>query len=332
MSDDQIQVCNASMCNSDDIVDALIASELPIIQEAYGENARKILEMQYKLNNPGTYVLRKGEKIIGLMKLHLPGSRVGQTVSISSLMRRLGPIGGLKATLLMSNWDEYKLSYGEAYIEYLAIIKEYHNQGYEVKLLDKAKELAIDWGASYITIFNPIGDERKDILEKYGFFRNRSISSPIAKLYGVTSKWDKYRYRIDKITPNIKQAYLTVRRRFEYREARSALQLSLWLLIVPIVGGSFAFVRNFPLAVLWWVILFLAHIAGVFVIYYEKSMFGKWLISAVMVLEAGNFVMRMINTDVWFDRGWLLLVAFIDLWIAFIILRISNNPDAKSKV
>ncbi len=322
MSSNEIIFVPASECDANDLVDTLVQSDLAILKESYKDNVEKILSIQYKYNNPGTYVLKNVDEIIGMIKIHLPRSKVGKTVSISTLIGNLGFKDGIRATLLMSNWDEYKLRVGEAYIEYIAIKQQFKNKGYEKIIIEEAIKLAMENDAKYITIFSP--EKKDELLEEMEFKFKRNVYSPVAKLYGVNSKWLKYHYTIKKLTPNIQEVVEVVKRRYKYREARSALQLSIWLLLVPIVGGILAYVRGFPLATAFWIGLLIFHIIGIAVIYYEKSLLGKYLISIVMLIEAGNMALRTLNTEVWFDRGWLLLIVLIDIWIAFVILRVSN--------
>lgn len=329
VSDKTLKFVPADSCDVNEIISILLDANLPIHTEAYGEKVEEILRIQYEFNNPGTFIVKDEEKNIGIFKIHLPRSKVGKTISVSALFKKLGFTKGMRAILLMSNWDEYKLKVGETYIEYIGVRDEFKENGYEAAILNKCIQLATEHDSKYITVFSPENTNYNTILENVGFKKRRNVKSPIAKLYGVTSLWNRYRYTIENVSPTIKDAIYTLKRKYEYREARSALQLSLWLLVVPIVGGILAFIRNFNLAATFWALLFLFHVIGIIIVYNEKWNAGKYIISAVMIAEAGNMTLRIISTNNWYDRTWLLMLALLDLWIAFMILRISKHVDDK---
>ena len=109
------------------IVDVLI-DDNPFLVDSifYGgiENTRNVLQNHYIDHLSGVYVLTEAELVIGVMKIHLPGVKMDKTISLPKLVRTLGIRKGIRALLLGSNWDEYKLSSGEAYIEILTRIKQ----------------------------------------------------------------------------------------------------------------------------------------------------------------------------------------------------------------
>ena len=153
------------------------------------QRAHNLLKDQYSKNLAGIYVLTDETSVIGVMKLHLPGIKMGKTISIRSLVSSLGILKGIRALLLMSNWDEYKISPGEAYIEFLHVLDEYKRSGCQKILFERAELLGREYSATHLSIYVPMRAYRDmGIVETYGFDMRGKIRSPIAKLFKVNNK------------------------------------------------------------------------------------------------------------------------------------------------
>ena len=101
-------------------------------------------------------------------------------------------------------------------------------------------------------------------------------------------------------------------------EVIAAAKLTFALTIVPVVGGLLAFVRGYPLAVLFWMIIGILHLLGAFLMIKDSSV-GRIAIIAAMVPEAINIANRSVNAESWIDRSWLLPLALINLWILIVV-------------
>ncbi|MFV2015526.1 MAG: hypothetical protein ACC656_08880, partial [Candidatus Heimdallarchaeota archaeon] len=97
-------------------------------------------------------------------------------------------------------------------------------------------------------------------------------------------------------------------------EVIAAAKLTMALTIVPIVGGTLAYVRGYPLAVLFWLIIGILHLLGAFLMLQDSSI-GRISIIAAMVPEVINIMNRSVNANSWFDRSWLLPLALVNFWI-----------------
>lgn len=297
-------------------------------------NAELLLEDQYRKHFLGLYVLQEGEEIIGVMKLHLPGREMAKTVSLSALMRRLGILKGIRATLLLSNWDEYKLSPGEAYIEFLEVSNEWKGCGAESIMYEHAQQLALDAGATHISKYICIRDyKQKALLDKFEFTMRKKIHSPIAKLYGETGTWRKYTFTLINGPITIKEYMVEkidkMRNRWQMRrrESIAALRVSIIMITIPSVGGILAYDRGYPIAATGWAILFVFHIIGG-LLTFREYVSGKYVIAIAMISESVNLVYRAISTDVWMDRGWLIPIAFTNIWVLMSVIRSPSQDFA----
>ncbi len=297
------------------------------------EQATELLIEQFRKYNQGVHVLQEGAEIIGVMKIHIPGVKMGKTISVISLIKKLGLLKAIRAALLLSNWDEYKLSPGEAYIEFLEVRNDWKRYGCEATLIERAKSLAKETNATYLTKFTCIRDYMsKTQLERMEFDMRKKIHSPIAKLYGETGTWRKYTFTlvdgpitvkefvVDKI--QIMKSKWQERR----RESLAALKMSAIMSSIPIVGGILAYTRGYPYASFAWGILLIFHLTGGILILRDFYV-GKYIIGIAMISESINLLARAINTTVWMDRGWLLPVAMINIWVLITLLKSPSDQD-----
>ncbi|OLS19997.1 MAG: hypothetical protein HeimC2_39280, partial [Candidatus Heimdallarchaeota archaeon LC_2] len=161
------------------------------------EGAFEVIRQQFHKYYEGVYVLTEGDQTIGAMKLHLPGKKAGNTLSLRALIKILGIKKGIRAMLLLSNWDEYKLHRGEAYLEFMYVAPQWQGFGGGKMLIRKANELARQAGAKYLTLFTAAHNYRaRNLYEQSGFITRRKIRSPIAKIYHTNSVWVKQTYTL----------------------------------------------------------------------------------------------------------------------------------------
>ncbi|MCE7734219.1 MAG: GNAT family N-acetyltransferase [Candidatus Heimdallarchaeota archaeon] len=301
------------------------------------KGAFEVISQQFKKHYQGVYVLTEGETLIGAMKLHLPGKKGGNTLSLRSLIKILGIKKGIRAMLLLSNWDEYKLHRGESYLEFIYVDPEWQNCGGGKMLLRRATELATLSGAKYLTLFTAkYNFKARNLYERVGFITRRKIRSPIAKLLRTNSVWMKQTYTLIDgpitVKEYVQDKLQIAKGKWESRreEVIAATKLTLALTIVPIVGGTLAYVRGYPLAVLFWIIIGVLHLLGAFLMLHDSAI-GRISIIAAMIPEVINIMNRSVNASSWFDRSWLLPLALINLWILVVVVSFSDKISVQNK-
>lgn len=302
------------------------------------DGAFKVLTEQFTKYFDGVYVLTEGEIIIGAMKLHLPGNKVGNTLSLSSLIKILGIKKGIRAMLLLSNWDEYKLNTGESYLEFLYIDPEWQGMGGGKLMVRRATELATQSGAKYLTLFTATNNYKaKGLYESLGFITRRKIRSPIAKLLRTNSSWVRQTYTLIDgpitVKEYVQDKLQMARLRWQERrkEVLAATRLTIALTIVPVVGGTLAYIRGYPLAVLFWILVGIFHLLSALLIT-SGSPLGKYVIIAAMGPEGVNMMNRSVNSQSWFNRSFYLPVALINLWILFVVISYPNKLEKELKM
>lgn len=297
------------------------------------EGAFRVLSDQFSMHYNGVYVLTEGEEIIGAMKLHLPGKKVGKTISLRSLVRILGIRKGIRATLLLSHWDEYRLSPGEAYLEFMYVDSTWQGYGGGKLLVRKAKSLAEESGAKFLSLFVAHQNYKaRGLYEGAEFVPRRRMYSGLAKLMGATYRWRKYTYSLIDgpitVKEYVQEKISTVKQVWKRKrlEVIAATRLTIVLSIVPFVAGLYAYFRGIPMAALGWGIVLSFHLLGA-KMYRNGSRIGKIGIAAALIPEGINILLRSIQTDSWFDRGWLFPLSLIDMWIVYVTLTSSYTSD-----
>lgn len=301
------------------------------------EGAFKVISQQFRKYYEGVYVLTEGDQLIGAMKLHLPGKKAGNTLSLRALIKILGIRKGIRAMLLLSNWDEYKLHRGESYLEFIYVDPEWQRCGGGKMMLRRATELASQSGAKYLTLFTAKHNYKaRNLYEKNGFITRRKIRSPIAKFLKTNSVWMKQTYTLIDgpitVKEYVQDKLQIAKEKWEGRrdEVIAATKLTFALTIVPIVGGTLAYVRGYPLAVLFWVIIGILHLIGAFLMLQDSSI-GRISIIAAMVPEVVNIMNRSVNASSWFNRSLLLPLALINLWILMVVVLYSDEISVQNK-
>ncbi|MHA2091689.1 MAG: GNAT family N-acetyltransferase [Candidatus Kariarchaeaceae archaeon] len=295
------------------------------------EGALEVLTKQFSEHYEGVYVLTEGEIVIGAMKLHLPGKKIGKTISLRSLISILGIRKGIRAMLLLSPWDEYRLHHGESYLEFMYVDTDWQGFGGGKLLVNHAKKLAADSHAKYLSLFVASKNYKaRGLYEDAEFVPRRRIYSPVAKILRTTYKWRKYTFTLingpitvkEKIQERIDTAKVIWQRK--RRQVLAATRLTFALTIVPLVAGLYAYFRGYPLAALGWAIIASFHLLGS-QMYKNGSTIGRVGIAAALIPEGINILLRSISTNSWFDRGWLLPLSLIDMWIVVVV--ITANPE-----
>ncbi len=315
--------------------DAVAVAELafksmnPVITSAFKdkkEEGIKLLAQHYRKNPENIFVLTEGLDIIGAIKIVLQNNKDSISIGFRELIKHLGLLKGIRAGLLLAPWDEYAPKTHEAFVEFLNVDPEWLNSGAVDLLLDKCKAIAQEHSKKFLSIFTESQDFRTlGRFEKWGFSDYKKSTSFLAKLLGGPYKWRKLVAPVsnDPITIKemvlqkvqiVKQLWVDRKEEFIF-----ATKLATGLTAVPIIAGSFAYYRGYYLAAYGWVLVVLAHLIGVAMVYKEIE-FGRIALSTAVVLESGNMVLRALATLSWTDRTWLLILASINLYIAYVML------------
>lgn len=315
------------------LVETIINSGSPFIKSIFSEaedGGKSILERHYQQSIDGVHLLMEGEEIIGVMKLHLPSSTIGGSLSYRELIEELGWLAGIRAGILLSFKDEYKLKADEAYLEYIYISKPWQAYNATEVLLDKVHSLCAQNGVKYLTYFIPSSEtEELERLDEMGFVNRKKVSSLLARILGSPHKsWYK-------CTRSINDQPITVRElvadkidsmksvlQSRRRETFAAIRLTTALTIIPIAAGILAFSGGFYLAVLFWIIIGSFHLIGAR-LYLRGSNIGRYGLATALIIEGINLVGRSLITTSWFDRSWHIMAALLTFWIASVMLRYS---------
>jgi len=326
----------ATQADASELAELVVNSNSKFIESVFDGDilgGYHVLEKQFRQYNEGLYVLTEAETIIGVMKLHLPDQLIGNTLSFIQLIKILGFKKGIRAGILLSHWDEYKPKPEEAYIEYLYVHQDWEHFNVVDILLDRANQKAAYVGAKYLTHFIPVNNYKaQGRFKDNGFVLRRKIHSVLAKFMGSNySAWYKATYSITEEPITVKEYVVekidTMRDVWNQRrrEIFAAARLTVALTIIPLLAGSLAYIRGFPIAAGGWALIATAHLLGV-KLYLSGSMLGRYGLIVAMVSEGINLFARSINTGSWFDRSWLLPLSLLTFWIVSVLLR---NPSAK---
>ena len=296
----------------------------------------KVLLKHYQQSVEGIYVLTEAEKIVGLMKLHLPNQMIGDSISFLHLIKILGIRKGIRAGILLSHWDEYKQRPGEAYIEYLYVANEWANFNVTENLLDRAYHESYRAKAKYVTHFIPVTNYLAlEQFKDHGFVLRKRIRSPLAKMMGANySAWYRTTYTFGDIPITVKEIVAekwdAVRTNWQQRrrEIGAAMRINFALTLIPLVAGTLAYTRGYQIAAIGWAFVGLGHLVGAR-LYLRGNHYGRYGLILAMFAEGINLIGRSIRTDSWFDRSWLLPLSLVTFWIVVVLLR---NPKANFEV
>ncbi|MHA2503729.1 MAG: hypothetical protein ACXAE3_12780 [Candidatus Kariarchaeaceae archaeon] len=300
------------------------------------QGAYKVLLTHYQESVERIYVVTEAEKIVGLMKLHVPNQMIGNSISFLHLIKILGLKRGTRAGILLSHWDEYKQKPDEAYIEYLYVSAEWANFNVMENLLERAFHESYRAKAKYVTHFIPVNNYLAlDKFKDQGFVTRRRIRSPLAKLMGAKyTAWYRTTHTFGETPITVKEMVAekwdVVRTNWQQRrrEIGAAMRINFALTLIPVVAGSLAYTRGYPVAAAGWALILLGHLLGAR-LYLKGNPYGRMGLIIAMVAEGVNLFGRSIRTDSWFDRGWLIPLALVTFWIAVVLLR---NPKANFDV
>ena len=325
----------------------------PIIRKATADDARKIGDVMfnsqsnfyrttfrknilkgkdavidaYSRNLEGIYVLTEADEIISVMKLQLPGTPLNKAISFKTFVSHLGWIQGIKSAFLLSQWDEYVNKKDEAYLEFLYVTKNWANSDAFTIMVEKAIEMAIETKAKYMSYYVITTElDKIELLNDRGFFTSKKVTSYIGRFLSSIYKWDKC--IITTVDRPVLPTELTTSQderednstRRNRSQAISSIRFTIAMLFIPILYGPLAYIRGFPLASLIWALIFCVHIAGLLLISLRKPSGSILLISAVL-FESSNLLLRAIETENWLYRTYLIPVALLNFWMAYIIFQ-----------
>lgn len=106
------------------------------------------------------------------------------------------------------------------------------------------------------------------------------------------------------------------------REIISAIKISLLLSSIPLVAGVLAFMRGYQLAVIFWIFILSSQFLGIR-LYLSGYVMGRISLTTAMMLEGSNLIMRLLNSESWFDRIWLLPIGLLVFWLMYVFMK---NP------
>ena len=321
------------MAKIDDVpnlVDTILDSSSLFIKNIFknrDESTRNALIETYSYNLDGLFIMTEGSEVIGVTRLQLPNEPLNKAISFSTLIKHLGWRRGLRAGFLMGPWDEYRSKRDEAYIEFMYIKTGWKSSDAGKILLNKTIDLATATKSKFISIFVPkLDQEITDLLDRRGFFRHRNIRSLVASIFSDIYQWEKW------VCPTVDRP-ITIKglvanrveraKRIWHRRKKqtiTSLRFTIALVIIPIIYGSLAYFRGFPLATLGWMIVLMSHIVGVISIFF-KRIGGTGLLLTAVIVESINLIIRAILTEVWAYRLWLIPLALLNLWMVWVLYK-----------
>ncbi len=324
--------------DAEKLVDLILTNKETMFSQIFDKTHKNIKNflIQYFIGNTqGIYVLLEGLDIIGAFKIRFHDSPESNSVGFKTLIRNFGFWKGIRAGLLLSFWDEYRPRHHEAFIEFMVIDEKWLGTEARTLLVNKAKTLAKDADARFISYLVSIDDYKLLAkYENYGFWEYKKISSLMARMLKSQYKWRKLLVQVSdepftvkgKVLKKVKDVRDVWIRRKE--EVFFATRLATGLTAVPIIAGMLAYYKGYPMAAYGWMVVIAAHLIGV-VLVYKQVEFGRIALSVAVILESGNMVLRALGTTVWTDRTWQLTLASINLYIAYVMLFANKVAPAR---
>ena len=290
------------------------------------EEGKELLQDLFSRSAEGIYVLYEGTELIGAFKMRFAEDKTSSSLGFRELIRKLGFFKGIRAGILLSQWDEYSPKSHEANLEFLFIKPDWKSKETYDLLLDKAKSLSKQNKKRFLSIFiERFQYLELGMLERWGFYDYKTTSSLLAKILKAPYKWRKLVAPVGEEPITVKEMVLqkvnSVRQIWVDRKEEFffATKLATGLTAVPIVAGTFAYVRGFHWAAYGWLLVVLAHLVGVAFIFREIE-FGRIALAVAVILESGNMILRSINAIEWLDRTLLITLASINLYVAYVML------------
>lgn len=284
----------------------------------------------------GLYVLVEGTVIVGAMKILVPDRKIGRTFSIYQLIKHLGLRRGIRAGVLLAPWDEYRLKKDESYLEFLIVDSAWQESPVEMQLLNYALNLGLISSCKFMSMFLPLHNPRISLLESRGFFEHRQVSVFLSKLFGGIHLWSKQVIPLVDTPITLKgmvKEKVNLARDMWVRNSEKAIfgiRTAMALIMVPIIAGTFAYFRGFQYASIWWLLVFGSHFIGI-VLIFDKRHIGFLFLSAAVVSESLNLILRSILTSSWIDKSWLVPTALGNMWVAFVLIQARHNHWIKQE-
>lgn len=315
--------------DADALATLAFESNNPKLQAAFKDKiaeGKELLKSLYTRSTHGIYVLYEGNELIGAFKLRFAEDHGGESLGFRELISKLGFFKGIRAGLLLSQWDEYSPKSHEANLEFLYINPKWTSKEIFDLLLNKAKGLSKLHKKRFLSIFKE-GSNYKELgyFERWGFYDYKKSSSLLGRLLNAPYKWRKLVAPVGEEPITVKEMVLqkvnTVKQIWVDRKEEFffATKLATGLTIVPIIAGIFAYTRGFHFAAYGWVLVVFAHLLGV-VLVFKQIESGRIALAVAVILESGNMVLRSLSSNEWLDRTLFLTMASMNLYVAYIML------------
>lgn len=316
-----------------DIVNLIVNTDYHLVKSIFGGNkslAIEVLMKQYHKSTEGIFILTEKDKLVGVTKIQFPDIPNNNKTNIYDLIKSMGFFKGIKSGFKLSQLDEIKLKVNEGFIEYLYVDNEWRLFNAEELLFDSIIQEAMKHDVDYIT--TKIESVNYKSLKN---FKNAGFKSSRKKFFNpqIIFKRNKncvmtYHLQNSDIFENSK---LHFSQKIEHmkeiwlekkREIISAIKISLLLSSIPLVAGVLAFMRGYQLAVIFWIFILSSQFLGIR-LYLSGYVMGRISLTTAMMLEGGNLVMRLLNSESWFDRIWLLPIGLLVFWLMCVFMK---NP------
>ena len=316
-----------------DIVNLIVNTDYYLVNSIFGGNkslAMDILMKQYQKSTEGIFILTEKDKLVGVTKLHFPDIPNNNKTNIYDLIKSMGFFKGIKSGFKLSQLDEIKLKGNEGFIEYLYVDIEWRLFNAEELLFDSIIQEAKRHNVDYITTkIESVNYKSLKIFKTAGFKSSKTKFFNSWKiLKGNKNCVMRYHLHNSDIFENSK---LHLSQKIEHmmeiwlekkREIISAIKISLLLSSIPFVAGVLAFMRGYQLAVIFWIFILSSQFLGIR-LYLSGYVMGRISLTTAMMLEGSNLIMRLLNSESWFDRIWLLPIGLLVFWLMYIFMK---NP------
>ncbi|RMG24330.1 MAG: hypothetical protein D6732_23760, partial [Methanobacteriota archaeon] len=238
------------------------------------EEGKELLRNLYERTSDGIYVLYEGTELIGAFKIRLAEDKPSHSLGFRELIRKLGFFKGIRAGLLLSQWDEYSPKSHEVNLEFLYIRPDWKTSETYQLLLDKARSISKLRGKRFLSIFIE-GSQFLELgqFERWGFYEYKKSTSLLARVLNAPYRWRKMVAPVGNEPITVKEMVLqkvyNVRQIWVDRKEEFifATKLATGLTAVPIIAGSVAYVRGFHWAAYGWLLVVLAHLMGVALVF-----------------------------------------------------------------
>ena len=316
-----------------DIVNLIVNTDNYLVNSIFGGNqslAMEILMKQYHKSTEGIFILTEKDKLVGVTKLQFPDIPNNNKTNIYDLIKSMGFFKGIKCGFKLSQLDEIKLKGNEGFIEYLYVDIEWRLFNAEELLFESIIQEALRHNVDYITTkIESVNYKSLKIFKNAGFksSRNKFFNPQIifkrnkncVMRYHIHNSdiFENSKLHLSQKIEHMKEIWLEKK-----REIISAIKISLLLSSIPLVAGVLAFMRGYQLAVIFWIFILSSQFLGIR-LYLSGYVMGRISLTTAMMLEGSNLIMRLLNSESWFDRIWLLPIGLLVFWLMYVFMK---NP------